>query len=191
MDPRKLIFDYRSYTPIPLLVVVLILAQPSGWSLILGISLAIVGELLRLWAVAHAGSATRTTAGAGGDELVMTGPYAHLRNPLYLGNFFMTTGLGVAAWAWMPWMLLIIFLLFAVQYGMIVSLEEEYLRSKFAQLYAQYCHNVPRYLPRLKPFRSGQERLPSLNKALRSERSTLASFVLVSLLIFLRWRIWG
>ena len=157
----------------------------------IGIGIAILGELLRLWAVAHAGSATRTTSGAGGDELIMTGPYAYLRNPLYLGNFIMTSGLCLAAWPWMPWMLLIVFCLFIVQYGLIVSLEEEFLRSKFAQVYLQYCQNVPRFLPRLTLYGSGQERLPSFRKALRSERSTLTSFILVSVLIFLRWRIWG
>ncbi|HDL19343.1 MAG TPA: isoprenylcysteine carboxylmethyltransferase family protein, partial [Bacteroidetes bacterium] len=152
---------------------------------------SVVGELIRIRAVAHAGSATRTTSGAGGEELVMTGPYAFMRNPLYLGNFLMASGLCIAAWPWMPWMLLLLFVLFVVQYAFIISLEEEYLQKNFGEIYQTYRQNVPRILPKLPSYNSGQERIPSLQKALHSERSTLTSFIFVSLLIFLRWQLWG
>lgn len=191
MDIRKFFFDNRSYTPIPLIIAVLILAHPTWHTFLTGIAISVVGELIRVWAVAHAGSATRTTSGAGGEELVMTGPYAFIRNPLYLGNFFMASGLCIAAWAWMPWMLLLLIVLFVIQYALIINLEEEYLRNNFGDIYRTYVQNVPRILPKLMPYNSGQERFPSLQKALHSERSTLTSFISVSLLIFLRWQLWG
>ena len=191
MDIRQFFFNNRSYTPIPLIIAVLVLAEPNWISFPIGIGVAILGELIRILSVAHAGSATRTTSGAGGDELIMTGPYAYHRNPLYLGNFFLTIGLCVAAWPWMPWMLLITFLLFVFQYAFIIHLEEEFLKGKFVQIYQLYSQNVPRVFPRLKKYRSGQNRIPSLRKALHSERSTLTSFFLVTILIFLRWRLWS
>ena len=133
MDIRKFFFDNRSYTPIPLIIAVLILAQPTWNTFLIGISISVVGELIRIRAVAHAGSATRTTSGAGGEELVMTGPYAFMRNPLYLGNFLMASGLCIAAWPWMPWMLLLLFVLFVVQYAFIISLEKNFCRITFAK----------------------------------------------------------
>ena len=85
-------FTYRSYTPIPFVVVMLVFAYPNIWSLTAGFIIALAGELIRLWGVSWAGSETRTTGGVGGTYLIVSGPFAHLRNPLYLGNILMYTG---------------------------------------------------------------------------------------------------
>jgi|Deesub1362B_J571_1020462.scaffolds.fasta_scaffold15544_2 protein-S-isoprenylcysteine O-methyltransferase Ste14 len=191
MDIRLWLFNHRSYTPIPLLVIALILAEPTWLSFLAGFVLALGGELLRIWGVAHAGSITRTTTGTKADELVMTGPYAYVRNPLYWGNFFMMVGACIAAWPWMPWMLFIVLAFFVFQYGLIISLEEEFLRGKFGELYRQYCRHVPRIFPRFRPYRSGQNRKPSLAAALKSELSTFLNFFGTFLLIFLRWKLLG
>jgi len=114
-----------------------------------------------------------------------------VRNPLYLGNFLLTCGFCIAAWPWMPWMLLLVIGLFGFQYGLIISLEEGFLQEKFADVYENYCRHVPRFLPRWKPYSAGQNRKPVIKKAVRSERSTFASFILVALIILLRWQIIG
>ena len=189
-DLREKIFNNRSYTPIPLLIAVLIFARPSVWSILAGIGLMAVGEFWRLWAVRYAGGATRTTSGVGGDELVTAGPYAHLRNPLYLGNLFNALGICVAAWAWMPWMLIVCLEFFAVQYGLIISLEEEYLGNRFAEAYRVYSSNVPRFVPRFDPWRGAAVAKPQpLREAIRTERHTLGSLTLITLLIVLRWKV--
>ena len=189
-DLRLWIFNHRDYTPIPLILAALILARPTAKTFFAGLAIAAVGELIRIWGVAYAGSLTRTTSGPKANELVMSGPYAFVRNPLYIGNFFIGTGMCVAAWPWMPWMLLVVVAFYFIQYGLIISMEEEFLRSKFGETYEIYARNVPKILPRLTPYRSGQSLKPSLKAALRSERSTFASFTLVALLIFLRWQLW-
>lgn len=191
MDIRRFFFDNRSYTPIPLILGVLILADPSWISFCSGIGVALLGEVIRIWAVSFAGSATRTTSGAGGDTLIMAGPYGYMRNPLYAGNFLMSTGICLAAWPWMPWMLLITIMLFIFQYSLIISLEEEYMSKKFPQLYQQYLSNVPRIIPRLSKFSDDREWSVSISKGIRSERSTIASFVFVTLFIYLRWHFWS
>lgn len=190
MDIREKVFNNRSYTPLPLFIALLVLAQPSGWSLLVGLGFCVLGEVIRIWAVRYAGGATRTTSGVGGDVLVTDGPYAHLRNPLYLGNLMNLVGVCVAAWAWMPWMLVLALLLFAIQYGMIISLEEDYLRSRFGEEYRAYAKAVPRVLPRLSPWPERRQIQPeSLRRALRTERSTLATMALLLLLIVLRWKV--
>ncbi len=188
MDIREVFFNYRSYTPIPLLIALLILADPTPTTYAAGLVLVILGEVIRTWAVRHAGGATRTTSGVGGAELITHGPFAYVRNPLYLGNFFLGTGLVVMAWAWMPWMLLVFWGLFFLQYGMIISLEEEYLSKTFGELYAEYRKQVPRVIPRLTPFKKHDVQVMSWKRALRTERDTLMTYVLLSLAIYLRWK---
>ncbi len=189
MDWRKFFFKYRSYTPIPLLLAILIWAAPSPASLICGFAITALGECLRLWAVSHAGGATRTTGEAGaGAELITHGPFAYVRNPLYLGNFIIAFGFCVMASAWMPWMLLIFGALFGLQYRLIISLEEEYLRRHFGQIYETYLANVPRFFPRLRPFRPQNVPAMPLARALKIEKDTLLSTFLIALAIFLRWK---
>ena len=98
------IFKYRSYTPIPFLIIMFLYANPNIWSLLIGFIIAFMGEAIRIWGVSWAGSETRTTGNVGGTYLIVSGPFAHLRNPLYLGNILMYTGLGVMSFALFPWL---------------------------------------------------------------------------------------
>ncbi|MDQ7051389.1 MAG: hypothetical protein Q9P14_00225 [candidate division KSB1 bacterium] len=71
---------------------------------------------------------------------------------------------------------------------MIVSLEEEYLRKTFGEIYAEYCKQVPRAIPRLTPFKKHDVQVMSWARALRTERDTLMTYVIVSLAIYARWK---
>lgn len=189
MDFRALVFKYRSYTPIPLLLAILLFAAPLPASLAAGFAVTLLGQALRLWAVSHAGGATRTTGTVGaGAELITHGPFAYVRNPLYVGNFLIALGFCLMAWAWMPWLLLIYLVLFGLQYHLIVSLEEEHLHQRFGKIYADYLTQVPRFIPRPTPFRPQSTSGMPLARALRIEKDTLLSTGLISLAIFLRWK---
>jgi protein-S-isoprenylcysteine O-methyltransferase Ste14 len=187
MKTREFFFRYRSYTPIPLILAALILAQTNWISFATGFIIACSGEMMRIWAIRYAGSATRTTGEVGADVLVINGPYGHVRNPLYLGNFLVSAGMFVMAWPWMPWFLFIFLLFFLIQYGSIISLEEEFLRNKFPDIFSTYTAAVPRFLPRLSSWGQGTRVPTTLKKALRTERNSLQSFFLICLLILLRW----
>jgi protein-S-isoprenylcysteine O-methyltransferase Ste14 len=184
---RDFFFTYRSYTPIPLILAALILAETTPASFICGFIIAICGECLRIWAVRYAGSATRTTGNVGADDLVTTGPYGYVRNPLYLGNFLMSLGILLVAWPWMPWFLILFMLLFAVQYTSIIHLEEEFLAQNFSDRYQDYVQNVPRFIPRIVSWDRGNRQPTGLRRALHTERNTLQSFSAVMVLLVLRW----
>jgi len=81
-------------------------------------------------------------------ELTQTGPYAHTRNPLYLGSMLIAAGFAVALLSW-P-VAFVLALGFAVIYVPVIASEERFLRSAFADFDA-YCARVPRLIPRLTP----------------------------------------
>jgi len=84
-------------------------------------------------------------------ELTETGPYAHTRNPLYLGSMLVAAGFAVALLSWAFALLLAAG--FAIVYIPVIASEEHYLRSAFPG-YGAYCARVPRLIPRLTPART-------------------------------------
>lgn len=184
-DIRRFIFKYRSYTPLPFLVVMVVFANPSILSLIIGFGVMFIGEMIRFWGVSIAGAETRTTGTVGGTFLITTGPFAFVRNPLYVGNMLMYAGIGIMSMALFPWLLLVAMVWFYVQYYLIVTKEEEYLAVRFGEEYAEYCRHVGRFFPRLIPYVSPQPPPKVLNpsEGLASEKRTLQAIGLVTLLI--------
>ncbi len=188
-----LLFSYRSYTPLPFLAVMVVFAAPTFWSVLAGFCIAAAGECLRFWGVSIAGSETRTTGTVGGSRLVVSGPYAFVRNPLYVGNIALYAGIGIMANALAPWLLIVAVLFFCFQYSMIVRGEEEYLQGTFGEEFRIFCANVPRFFPRLTPWTSEvqKDQTADFRRGLRSERRTLQAFSLVALIIITLWVIRG
>ena len=160
-------------------------ADPTVLSLIVGFGIMSIGEMIRFWGVSIAGAETRTTGAVGGTFLITTGPFAYVRNPLYVGNMLMYAGIGIMSMALFPWLLLVAIVWFYIQYYLIVTKEEEYLTERFGEEYTEYRRHVGRFLPRLKPYVSPQPPPKVLNptEGLASERRTLQAIGLVTLLI--------
>jgi protein-S-isoprenylcysteine O-methyltransferase Ste14 len=81
-------------------------------------------------------------------ELTSTGPYAHTRNPLYLGSMLIAAGFALALLSWPVALAMTIG--FAVIYIPVIASEERFLRATFPGFEA-YCRSVPRLIPRLTP----------------------------------------
>jgi len=113
--------------------------QPAAvaWSLIL--------VLPGLWLRGYAAGYVKKNR-----ELTMTGPYAHTRNPLYLGSMLMAAGFAVALLSW-P-VALVLAVGFAVIYVPVIASEERFLRATFPG-FDDYRRQVPRLIPRLTPAR--------------------------------------
>ncbi len=181
------IFKYRSYTPIPFLLLMVIFQKPSLQTILLGLVLVLLGEFFRLWGVSYAGSETRTTGAVGGTYLVVSGPYAFVRNPLYLGNILLYCGVGVMSNALFPYLLIVAFLFFYLQYRIIINEEEGYLVKAFGESYERFRKSVPRLIPSLKKYSDKSLPQPSYNlkAGLRSERRTLQAITAVLLIIII------
>ena len=112
--------------------------QPIAWSPLL----VVPGLWLRGYAAGYVKK---------NSELTITGPYAHVRNPLYLGSILIAAGFGVALMS-LPFAiaLLVFFLLIYVP---VIASEEAFLRDTFLE-FEWYCARVPRLIPRITPARA-------------------------------------
>ena len=187
MDIRDFFFRNRGYIPIPLAIIILIFASLKIELLPIGVILVVTGELLRLNGVRYAGGETRTLK-VGASVLCSSGPFAYLRNPLYLGNVIIYAGMVLIAGGEFVWILLPVTLtFFFLEYGLIISLEEETLRKKFNEEYGEYLSMVPRLIPRVSPWKGGSETVPmTIEKTLRTEKRTLQIIGGFILLLILR-----
>lgn len=116
-------------------------ARPTPTLLLGGVLLAALGLWIRAWA---AGFIRKEEA------LATSGPYAHTRNPLYLGSFFLGLGVTLAGGHWIFVLLFLVF--FVVVYGRTMRGEAELLEGLFGDAYRHYAANVPLLLPRVTPY---------------------------------------
>ena len=126
-----------------LVVPFFLLARPTPRSLVLGGALALLGAAIRAWA---AGTIRKER------ELTVTGPYAHTRNPLYLGSFLIGVGATIAGGVWPFTVLFLAF--FVVVYGRTIRAEADLLAERFGERHADYARNVPLFVPRAVPWRA-------------------------------------
>jgi len=186
---RQQIFSLRSYTPIPFVLAMILFAKPTVMTMAIGFVFVVAGESMRFWGVAYAGSLTRVTGNVGAPEVIVAGPFAHVRNPLYVGNLLTYIGIGIMSNALSPWLALAAAVWFVFQYYQIVLLEEEFLEKEFGASYLEFKRNVRRFIPRLSPYINSvqSKQLPNWKEAARSERRTFQALSLVLLIILVLW----
>jgi protein-S-isoprenylcysteine O-methyltransferase Ste14 len=82
-----------------------------------------------------------------GHELVTQGPYAVVRNPIYLGMFgaILATGLAFSRW----WNFLAAVIVFLIGNRIRIRAEEKLLRETFGEQFDDYARRVPAFVPRL------------------------------------------
>jgi protein-S-isoprenylcysteine O-methyltransferase Ste14 len=83
-------------------------------------------------------------------KLVVRGPYRYVRNPMISGVLFVLFGEALVMWSRPQLSWALTFLVINAIY--IPLLEEPQLRSRFGESYAQYCRNVRRLIPRVRPW---------------------------------------
>lgn len=185
------LFRFRSVTPVPVLVGLFFLLWRSRADLgpfgpggdlaldALGLLCACAGEAVRLYVT---GWVPEGTSGQNdrleASVLNTRGPYAHVRNPLYVGNFFICLGLSLIAAD--GWAALLGLGFFAFEYFFIVRAEEDFLRGRFQATFDAYCAQVPRWLPRLSAASEGKLREGRFDwrRALKKEHNPMAAWLL-------------
>jgi len=156
---------------------------------LLGLALGLLGQAVRVGTIGleyivRGGRQQRVYA----EKLVTDGVYAHTRNPMYLGNLLIVSGVCIASNNWscvgvaVP--------LFTFAYLAIISAEEQYLLSRFGEAYRHYCRDVPRLMPRvgglIRTFRDSEFHW---RRVLTKEYGTLVGWPVRWMLVF-TWSLW-
>lgn len=136
---------FRRYVSYPLILSALLLASPVSIQThylldkpldIAGGVIAFFGLTLRLWAWG---------TNPPGPHLRISGPYAFIRHPLYLGNFLIALGLLMIFNV--PIAYLIVLPSLALLYWIVTGEEEMRLEQKWGEAYRHYREKVPRFVP--------------------------------------------
>ena len=188
-EQGDLLFRYRSYLPVVIVLPALYLYVLQGSGLVpeayrsayeLGcLVVALVGELVRIKAVGHSADNTsgrNTTEGQLADSINTTGLYSTLRHPLYLGNYLMW--LGLAGLTQNVWFMVAFTGLYWIYYERIMFAEEEFLIGKFGNAYLEWSKRTPAFVPKLSQWVKPKLAF-SWPKVIRQEKASILNLFLV------------
>jgi len=149
-----------------------------------GIALMLIGASIRLWGTKHIGRRMPWMKKKG-KQLVRTGPYAMVRNPLYIGNIIIATGLSLLSE--LIWFAPLVILYFFILYHLVVLYEEEKLSERWGEDFRRYLEEVPRWIPKLNNWPATKEGGFRWINALRSEIPSLYVALLGIFVFVLKW----
>ena len=138
--PGTFFMRWRVRLGYPLAVVVLWFSRPAPRSILLGGLVGMLGLGLRSYAAGYLHKQ---------EVLTVSAPYAHTRNPLYLGSATMALGAAVAMLSWISASVLVLY--FAVFYFTVMAREEKELLVRHGAAFREYARAVPLFVPRLRP----------------------------------------
>jgi protein-S-isoprenylcysteine O-methyltransferase Ste14 len=184
----QVLFRFRSFTPVPVLAGLAWLLWrsrgvpgPGGAQVdlllnVVGVAVAFLGQALRFYTL---GQVPEGTSGQGSvlqaTQLNTRGPYAYVRNPLYVGNLGICLGLTLIAHD--PWVYAGGLGFFFGEYFFIIRAEENYLRGLYGASFDEFCQKVPRWVPRLSPAYPGALRVGfDVRRALKKEHNPFAAW---------------
>jgi len=180
------LFKYRSYVPVPILLIALYYSAARlpgeagnlsglGWELAC-FAVGLIGLTVRVITAGHVptGTSGRNTQQQRADHLNITGMYSIVRNPLYLGNFLMSFSAVLWSRSWVFSTLYV--LVFFFYYERIIFAEENFLREKFKTRYLNWAAQTPMLIPAFKGWHASTFPL-SWRVVIRQEFTTLSALV--------------
>lgn len=156
---------------------VVFLARPRMETVAAGMALAVAGEAVRIWASGHIEKTERLATG---------GPYAHTRNPLYVGSVLLALGVAVASASVL--VVIAVGAYFAILYPAVIREESAFLAARFPEAYAAWARDVPAFAPRLTPAGPRLTRFDWARVAKNREWRTAAALPLVAAVLVARAR---
>ncbi len=161
---RKL--SWKLLSVYSLIIVMIAFADPSPdkwrrWNFATGLAFLALGQWIRLWAAGHL---------VKNKVLTVTGPYAYVKNPLYIGTFLGMVGFAFAAMGdptapqWylrhFNWLALgagvLVFVGYYIPYKK--KREGDRLREIFGEAWDRYDRAVPDYFPKLTRYEGAEKR---------------------------------
>jgi len=157
----------------PFGLLLLIFAIPDDNSMRFGMVIIALGILIRLWANCYA---------IKNDKLTTLGPYAFVRNPLYLGSMLLAIGFVIMLkfyYVGLPFLLILFYI-----YSNTIKKEEGMLIDKFKDAYFDYKKQVPAIMPTLIRYNKGEKWPPSLKRLFKSGEYKLVIWLTIISIIF-------
>jgi protein-S-isoprenylcysteine O-methyltransferase Ste14 len=171
--------EFRKVRRIPVFIgaiLLLLFAKPQPIGMGVGMILIMIGEAIRIWAAGHLQK---------NEFLTVTGPYAYVKNPLYIGTILITAGFCIFADN--------IYLLAAATFAFCFhyipykkKVEGDRLKKIFGSQYVDYDEKVPEYVPRWTPYSNGKARWQFKHFIENSEEGILLILIAGIILILSR-----
>jgi protein-S-isoprenylcysteine O-methyltransferase Ste14 len=149
--------------------------------IVAGALLAALGAIFRVWGAAYLGYDTVHHADMQAGGVMAAGPYRYVRNPLYIGGWFMMAAVSLLM---PPTGALFVMVLVSVFYLRLILGEEAFLTAKLGEPYREYLRAVPRLLPSLRANLPAGPAVPHWLTALLTEVMSIGIFVTLA---FLSW----
>ena len=144
-----------------------------------GIGYIITGLLIRLWSNGYA---------IKNDKLTTSGPYAFVRNPLYLGTFLIAIGFVIVLESQPPLLERVVGIIFllalCLMYYRTINDEQGMLLAKFKDAYSDYTKRVPAMIPCLVPYTKGEKWPFNLERLIKSKEHKTVFWVFILLVVF-------
>ena len=180
---REDVMDIKKVRRIPLFIgaiLLVIFAKPHPMGMLIGMILILFGEAIRIWAAGHLQK---------NEILTVTGPYAYVKNPLYIGSILITTGFCILADN--------IYLLAAVTFMFCFhyipykkKVEGDRLKKNFGDRYDDYDQKVPEYIPQWTPY-SREKVCWQFRNFIENSEEGILFIIIVGILLILSRPFWG
>jgi len=182
MDDKKKSWE-RKIRRVPLFIgafLLVIYAKPKFPGILIGMMLIFLGEGIRIWAAGHLQK---------NEVLTVTGPYAFVKNPLYIGSIFITAGFCILADN--IFIMAAAFFMFCFHYiPYKKKVEGDRLRKIFGDRFDDYDEKVPEYLPRWTPY-SHEDLSWQFKCFIENSEEGILLIVLAGMILILSRPYWG
>lgn len=173
----------RKIRRVPLFIgglLLVIFAKPNPPGIVIGIGLIALGEAIRAWAAGHLEK---------NEVLTVTGPYAYVKNPLYIGSILITAGFCILADN--IYILAIATFMFCFHYIPYKKrIEGDRLRKIFESQFDDYEQKVPDYIPSLRAY-SNKKNPWRFKNFIENSEEGIAFLNVVGVLLILSRPYWG
>lgn len=114
------------------------------------------------------------------DNLYAKGIYSVVRNPIYLGNFFI--GLGIVLFVHLWWLVVVYILIFWIYYDHIIFIEEQFLRKKFGAYFFEWAISIPGLFPKLSNYQKSNVSFSWQNAIIKEYNSFVSTIAIMFIL---------
>jgi protein-S-isoprenylcysteine O-methyltransferase Ste14 len=180
------VFKHRRFVTITIFVIPMLLklylrGTTSLLSLLAGIIIVAIGMAFRGYSAGHLWG-KHTVTEIESDFLRTSGPFAYIRNPLYVGNFVVGIGLCVALNEWYAYVIFVTGYVFL--YSIVIPYEESFLEQEFGEAYLEYKKHTNRFLPRFRSYKGGTKIAPNYKLGLASEKYYILILAIAFILFY-------